>query len=360
MATAMSVGARTSRSTQELVAQSQEAQLVSTYFVPDVENASMVISNNPSLPCGSAVSTKLISLKWTEPTMTGVAVTAFYYLTPGFQNVINRRVCRGTTLSSDNVLAAHVSGTPTVTCSPAVCEDSTPNNVRLSITSHVPSSGTPPYDYTVQATPRSTPNSGIANQTGRLVIFGSTGGINTTGSGAQVQIGTGVAFVGGPVTQNSHGSITDAGGFYYSGPGGCSTVQFTASPATPCTSTSAAPVDPYAGVDYTTLGVGQCLPVGRPPSTSHTCSPGYFLSSFVMSDVYTFSPGFYLFQNGFSASSSGWGITTTGTGRVVLYSRGPLDFQANSTHDVTDTPTAPLSIIAPSINLGGQPKIIVN
>lgn len=357
MASAMFVGARTGGASRDIVTANQDAEALSTIFVSDVENAATVTTTSPAVACGGAItSTKLVRLDWTDP-QTAASYSSLYYFTPAAvgppatAGVITRRLCQGSTLVTDHAVATNISGTPTVDCSPD-CTTAPPSNVKITSASKVVSSDAAAFNYVVQASPRSAAANLISAATSRLVIL-SSGQLRTNGGDAQIQILSGTAYVGSTITQNSSNSVAIPGGLAYSG--SCTSVQFSSSYTTPCTSSAAAPVDPYAGVDPTSLPIASCTQ--KKKKDPYICTPGYFSSTLAINDAYVFTPGFYYFGGGINATSAGWSVTTSGTGRVVLYSPTYMDFTGNSTANMTDTASAPLSLVTPDLRLGSQGAI---
>ncbi len=101
---------------------SHDAQITSSYFVPDVESASFVNTNVAGVPCESIVAQVLLELTETAP---GGQTEQIYYVDNTInyhpdsqQNAMLRIACNGTVPLGNNTIVAHsvTSATATVSC----------------------------------------------------------------------------------------------------------------------------------------------------------------------------------------------------------------------------------------------------
>jgi prepilin-type N-terminal cleavage/methylation domain-containing protein len=148
------VGLRTTDRTSERLAESHNAQMVSSFFVTDVESATNVSLTDPACSGGNPV---VVRFSWTEsPTpSTTVDKVASYVIeqdpggTPGAEKRLVRRLCQGSGLASaGSVVVAHMplaAADPSVTCDSGALGTCTATPAEVAIALSTPSG----YTYTV-------------------------------------------------------------------------------------------------------------------------------------------------------------------------------------------------------------------
>lgn len=169
IAASVMLGLMTSAGTRERVADSASSQLVSAYFMTDVQSSDTVTVPSPAdaAPCGGTG--VVLQLDWDDPAPepgqpTSTAVSYVERLSSDSnQRELHRVECLDGVETSDAtvVFAMVPSLPPTVTCAPSSCSatPSMPRTVSLTVTAKNASANPDAYDeytFTLQATRRQT------------------------------------------------------------------------------------------------------------------------------------------------------------------------------------------------------------
>jgi prepilin-type N-terminal cleavage/methylation domain-containing protein len=148
------VGLKTTDRTSQRLAESHDAQMVSSFFATDVESATDVSLTDTACSGGSTV---VVRFSWTESDSPSTTVdhVASYVIeqdpagTPGAEKRLVRRSCLGSGLApAGAVVVAHMPLTaadPSVTCDSAAPGTCTATPAQVAITFSEPSG----YSYTV-------------------------------------------------------------------------------------------------------------------------------------------------------------------------------------------------------------------
>jgi prepilin-type N-terminal cleavage/methylation domain-containing protein len=143
---ALIIGLRTTDSTNETLAETADAELVTTYLATDVQSARLVDKTALDESCGGSVAgvTQVLRLGWADNGVDQL-VSYAYRAEPSSQpptRQLVRRHCTvsalGTTLEDEQVLARSLSASTatTVSCAPASACSPLPLVVTLTLTEH--------------------------------------------------------------------------------------------------------------------------------------------------------------------------------------------------------------------------------
>jgi prepilin-type N-terminal cleavage/methylation domain-containing protein len=133
---ALIVGFRTQGSTQERLEQSSDAQLLASYFGPDVQSAKKALASPTDTVCSDTGA--VVRLTGKDPAVSGATdvMTSYVVATVGGERQLRRRECRGGSAVSD-IPVVHklgTTGTVTVTCQPACSSGDEPGTVSVTVT----------------------------------------------------------------------------------------------------------------------------------------------------------------------------------------------------------------------------------
>ncbi len=163
MSAAIIAGLKTTDGTTNRLAESHDAQVVSEFFVTDMQSAVTVtyqaMDTVSTVPVGcSPASSPLLVFSWTDPSA-GAEMVSYYSATLGGETQLVRQQCVGG--SSSTVVVAHLLGssTPQVTCAPTSCTSAgivSPAPRKVSLTLSAAGSDGTTYSYTLQGSRRTT------------------------------------------------------------------------------------------------------------------------------------------------------------------------------------------------------------
>jgi prepilin-type N-terminal cleavage/methylation domain-containing protein len=158
LAAAIFVGFRTTGDTQTRLAQSDSANVLAAYFIPDVQNASILGFGATQLDCGSASGPVDIALTWL-PYQAASSTVGYYTADVGGKTELRRRVCRGDDIVAEVKVLGNVTGGVTPACvnsAGGACNGSLSDwrSVTLAVTQQAP--GDSPYQTTLTASRRIT------------------------------------------------------------------------------------------------------------------------------------------------------------------------------------------------------------
>ena len=356
-----------SKSTNQVVHESNDAQIIAGYLVRDAQAAggtnpatgladsTLGVSLSPVAGC-NAPGTFVVGFTWNDfsPTVTTRHVAVYtYFATAGSgfsaQQLV-RTTCVGAAAPVSFSLGNEILSAPVVTClvggSPASCGPTLPDQIKMQVTeNNAPASATIPYSFTLTASVRtqsgSKPDSASPAPLVLLGRSGCGGSENTTG----LSVESGPSFVG---TVNVHvygqtfvntvnGSgcpaINLSGGATYQADSTTSILQggtcsasgngSTCPTGSAVASYAPALADPYAAL---------VPPVGG-ANRSGCSGPGTYMTTLTVSSNCTLSSGTYVFDNGIKISG---GASLTSSGPVLLYVKGG-SFDASGAGPITVT-----------------------
>jgi hypothetical protein len=123
LAGAMFVGLRSSMTAQNRVEESAAANILSSYFGPDVQNTVAVATGvaEPASACGGGALGSvglLLTTEFAPNTTTPVASVAYYRGSGADQTTLYRRVCAGAAASAATPVIRNLAAAPTFSCAP--------------------------------------------------------------------------------------------------------------------------------------------------------------------------------------------------------------------------------------------------
>ena len=305
LASAFSVGAKTTAAASTRLNESHDTQLVSAYFVSDGSSASSFSTAAQTTGCASGT-TPIASFEWTD---NGVTKDAYYIVN---STTLTRRYCENGTKQSDIKVAQYLgSTTPTVTCPLEDACSTTPAAVQLNVTE---SSG---YTFKLRATPR--PTGTGSNGMGGIAVYVGNGGLDLRGN-STITIGSGVATVMGSLNCSGSGSgVTAPDGFFASSTTDCSPTQ------------GSPPPDPLLNLATPAVPSTSQVDSNHPNSTlcgtsQSTYQPGYYAAASSLSNG-CLASGTYYFGNGVTLN----GLTSAPGGVHIYVASGDVTLDGTNT-----------------------------
>jgi prepilin-type N-terminal cleavage/methylation domain-containing protein len=342
------------------ISDSADAQVVSSTFNTDVQDASMItvptqgagyIASNSPAPCETAIQNassdpQVLGLQWGGG-QTGVTQTEVSYVEVG--NTLVRNVCLGaagtpvTTVVSHNVQSGL---NATVTCGSPSCTGA------LYSTSWVPAAGvsgvdlavtekaatTDNYVYSLTGVPRAwSPSSGNGAVGGLLPLLLLGTGSQDISCGGNLTVNGEVALdsQSNPAAATTGQGSISASSYYVAGsPSGALSGNITTPGAASATILSGPAItDPFAGL--------------IPPDTSHLAvragssyqGPGIYNAELDISSTVNFIPGTYVLNAGMHISN---GIITSSGGGVFFYvTQGQVTIDGQTSFDLQPLSSPP-------------------
>jgi len=340
---------------------SGDAQVVSSYYVGDVQNATSVTTLGTPLACGTS-GTQMLGLRWS----TNQTSVSYAQVQKGTTYSLVRYLCQNgnTTTPVTSTVVSHDAGTPlvAVTCSATAssCAASTSwiaasgvTGVKITITTQRDN-----YTYSVTAVPRAW-NGSTSGATGPvfppLLLLGAGTSVLTCAGNASIDV-NGAAAINS--TSNGSGSLTGNASFSAesiytadtSNPAGAITNSNNATVTPPGTPLSGPPIpDPYAGLTPPSTSVTTYPTSSWSSNQVVTIQPGIYTSTISVSGnaSVTLASGIYILRNGISVTGNG--IITEAPGGVFFYVTGGqvnLSGNAGVTLQPLSSPPSPATNLA--------------
>lgn len=155
---AVIVGLRTSDAATNRLAESHDAQIVSSYFVTDIQSSVTVTAgaqdSTSPLPAGcTPAASPIVVFSWTDPSA-GAQLVSYYRATSGGQTQLLRQACSPN--ATKLITVAHLLGTSTfsLTCAPTACSSTGSAATRVQLVLTAQGSDGTSYTYTLQGSRR--------------------------------------------------------------------------------------------------------------------------------------------------------------------------------------------------------------